>query len=97
MSCSSVPSIFNSNAIGANQSMSKYTYTRKHKLNGKKLDITNEVVGMMNINEYLLATVPKLTKLIDEIHDAITSGNLTDQDMVYEIKRLFEEFEKQSA
>ncbi len=77
--------------------MSKYQYIRKHKLNGKKLDITNEVVGMMNINEYLLATVPKMTKLIDEIHDAITSGNLTDQDMVYEIKRLFEEFEKQSA
>lgn len=77
--------------------MSKYQYIRKHKLNGKKLDITNEVVGMMNINEYLLAAVPKMTKLIDEIHDAITSGNLTDQGMVYEIKRLFEEFEKQSA
>jgi hypothetical protein len=73
--------------------MSNYTYIRKHKLNGKKLDITNEVVGMMQINDYLLATVPKMTKLIDEIHDAITSGNLTDQDMVYEIKRLFEEFE----
>ena len=73
--------------------MSKYQYIRKHKLNGRKLDITNEVVGMMQINDYLLATVPKMTKLIDEIHDAITSGNLTDQDMVYEIKRLFEEFE----
>lgn len=77
--------------------MSKYTYTRKHKLNGKKLDITNEVVGMMNINEYLLATVPKLTKLIDEIHDTLTDGSLTDQDRVYQLKRLFEEFEKQSC
>lgn len=77
--------------------MSKYTYTRKHKLNGKKTDITNEVVGMMNINEYLLATVPKLTKLIDEIHDALTDESLTDQGMVYKIKHLFEEFEKQQA
>ena len=45
--------------------MSKYQYIRKHKLNGKKADITNEIVGIMNINEYLLATVPKMTKLID--------------------------------
>jgi DNA-binding ferritin-like protein len=77
--------------------MSKYQYIRKHKLNGKKLDITNEVVGMMNINEYLLATVPKMTKLIDEIHDAVTDGSLTDQDRVYQLKRLFEMFEKQST
>ena len=77
--------------------MSKYTYIRKHKLNGKKTDITNEVVGMMNINEYLLATVPKLTKLIDEIHDTLTDESLTDQGMVHEIKHLFEEFEKQQA
>lgn len=77
--------------------MSKYQYIRKHKLNGKKADITNEIVGIMNINEYLLATVPKMTKLIDEIHDVVTDGNLPDQDRVYQLKRLFEEFEKQSV
>lgn len=77
--------------------MSKYQYTRKHKLNGKKLDVTEEVNGIMQINDYLLATVPKMTKLIDEIHDAITSGNLTDQDVVYELKRLFKEFEKENV
>ena len=77
--------------------MSKYQYIRKHKLNGKKTDITNEVVGMININEYLLATVPKMTKLIDEIHDVVTDGNLTDQDRVYQLKRLFEEFEKEQV
>ena len=77
--------------------MSKYQYIRKHKLNGKKADITNEIVGIMNINEYLLATVPKMTKLIDEIHDVVTDGNLTDQDRVYQLKRLFEEFEKEQV
>lgn len=77
--------------------MSKYTYTRKHKLNGKKIDITNEVVGMMNINEYLLTTVPKLTKLIDEIHDTLTDEGLTDQDRVYQLKHLFEDFEKEQV
>ncbi len=77
--------------------MSKYQYIRKHKLNGKKLDITNEVVGMMNINDYLLATVPKMTKLIDEIHAVVTDGSLTDQDRVYQLKRLFEEFEKEQV
>ena len=73
--------------------MSNYKYTRKHKLNGKKLDVTEEVTGIMQINDYLLATVPKMTKLIDEIHDTITSGNLTDQETVYQLKRLFKEFE----
>lgn len=73
--------------------MSNYTYTRKHKLNGKKLDVTEEINGIMQINDYLLATVPKMTKLIDEIHDTITSGNLTDQETVYQLKRLFKEFE----
>lgn len=77
--------------------MSKYTYIRKHKLNGKKVDITNEVIGMMNINEYLLATVPKMTKLIDEIHDTITDGSLTDQDRVYQLKHLFEMFEREQV
>lgn len=77
--------------------MSKYQYIRKHKLNGKKTDITNEVVGMMNINEYLLATVPKMTKLIDEIHDALTDEGLTDQDRVYQLKHLFEDFEKEQV
>lgn len=77
--------------------MSKYQYIRKHKLNGKKADITNEIVGIMNINEYLLATVPKMTKLIDEIHDVVTDGNMTDQDRVYQLKRLFEEFEKEQV
>lgn len=77
--------------------MSKYQYIRKHKLNGKKADITNEVVGMININEYLLATVPKMTKLIDEIHDTVTDGSLPDQDRVYQLKRLFEEFEKEQV
>lgn len=77
--------------------MSKYQYIRKHKLNGKKADITNEIVGIMNINEYLLDTVPKMTKLIDEIHDAVTDGNLTDQDRMYQLKRLFEEFEKEQV
>ena len=77
--------------------MSKYTYTRKHKLNGKKIDITNEVVGMMNINEYLLATVPKLTKLIDEIHDTLADEGLTDQDRVYQLKHLFEDFETEQV
>ena len=75
--------------------MSKYQYIRKHKLNGKKIDITNEIVGMMQINDYLLATVPKMTKLIDEIHDCITDGSMTDQGRVYQIKQLFEMFEKQ--
>ena len=77
--------------------MSKYTYIRKHKLSGKKTDITNEVVGMMNINEYLLATVPKMTKLIDEIYDTLTDEGLTDQDRVYQLKRLFENFEKEQV
>jgi len=77
--------------------MSKYTYIRKHKLSGKKTDITNEVVGMMNINEYLLATVPKMTKLIDEIYDTLTDEGLTDQDRVYQLKRLFEDFEKEQV
>ncbi len=77
--------------------MSKYTYIRKHKLNGKKVDITDEIIGIMNINDYLLATVPKMTKLIDEIHDAVTDGSLTDQDRVYQLKRLFEEFEKEQV
>jgi DNA-binding ferritin-like protein len=95
--CSIALSTYSIIATGANQDMSKYTYIRKHKLNGKKTDITEEVNGIMNINEYLLATVPKMTKLIDEIHDTITSGNLTDQDMVYELKRLFKEFEKQQV
>jgi hypothetical protein len=31
--------------------------------------------------------VPKMTKLIDEIHDALTDESLTDQGMVYKIKR----------
>jgi len=82
--------------------MNKYQYIRKHKLNGKKADITNEIVGIMNINEYLLATVPKMTKLIDEIHDVIINtdiadDNLADIERVDQIKRLFEEFEKQSV
>jgi len=77
--------------------MPNYTYTRKHKLNGKKVDITDEIIGIMNINDYLLATVPKMTKLIDEIHDAVTDRSLTDQDRVYQLKRLFEEFEKQQV
>ena len=77
--------------------MSKYTYIRKHKLSGKKTDITNEVVGMMNINEYLLATVPKMTKLIGETHDTLTDEGLTDQDRVYQLKRLFEDFEKEQV
>lgn len=77
--------------------MNKYQYIRKHKLNGKKADITNEIVGIMNINEYLLATVPKMTKLIDEIHDAVTDGNLTDQDRVYQLKHLFEMFEREQV
>jgi hypothetical protein len=77
--------------------MSKYQYIRKHKLNGKKVDITDEIIGIMNINDYLLATVPKMTKLIDEIHDTVTDGSLTDQDRVYQLKRLFEEFEKEQV
>jgi hypothetical protein len=77
--------------------MSKYQYIRKHKLNGKKADITNEIVGIMNINEYLLATVPKMTKLIDEIHNCITDGSLTDQDRVHQLKRLFEMFEREQV
>lgn len=77
--------------------MSKYQYIRKHKLNGKKVDITDEIIGIMNINDYLLATVPKLTKLIDEIHDTLTDESLTDQGVVYNLKHLFEEFEKQQA
>jgi len=77
--------------------MPNYTYTRKHKLNGKKVDITDEIIGIMNINDYLLATVPKMTKLIDEIHDAVTDRSLTDQDRVYQLKRLFEMFEKQQV
>jgi len=75
--------------------MSKYTYYRKHKLNGKKTDITDEINGMMNINEYLLAMTPKLTKLIDELHDTVTDGSLTDQDIVFKIKHLFREFEQE--
>lgn len=74
--------------------MSKYTYTRKHKLSGKKTDITNEVVGMMNINEYLLATVPKMTKLIDEVHDCVKNEEMSDEQRVAGILTLFAMFEK---
>lgn len=77
--------------------MSKYQYIRKHKLNGKKVDITEEIIGIMQINDYLLATVPRMTKLIDEIHDTVTDGSLTDQGRVYQLNRLFEMFEKQST
>lgn len=74
--------------------MSKYAYIRKHKLNGKKTDITNEVVGMMNINDYLLATVPKMTKLIDEIHDCVKNEEMSDEQRVAGILMLFAMFEK---
>lgn len=77
--------------------MSKYQYIRKHKLNGRKLDITNEVVGMMQINDYLLATVPKMTKLIDEIHDCIKNDALTDEQRVAGILMLFAMFEKEQV
>lgn len=75
--------------------MSKYTYIRKHKLNGKKTDITDEIVGMININDYLLATVPKMTKLIDEIHDCVKNNELTDEQRVAGIAMLFAMFEKE--
>lgn len=75
--------------------MSKYTYIRKHKLNGKKTDITEEVNEIMNINEYLLATVPKMTKIIDEIHDCIKNDEMSDEQRVAGILMLFAMFEKQ--
>lgn len=77
--------------------MSKYTYIRKHKLNGKKLDITNEIVGMMQINDYLLATVPKMTKLIDEIHDTIMNDEMSDEQRVAGILMLFAMFEREQV
>jgi hypothetical protein len=77
--------------------MSKYRYTRKHKLNGKKVDITNEIIGIMNINEYLLATVPKMTKLIDEIHDCIKNDEMTDEQRIAGILMLFAMFEKEQT
>lgn len=73
--------------------MSKYQYIRKHKLNGKKLDITNEIVGMMQINDYLLATLPKLTKLINEIQEVVKEESTTDKVKVVQVKMLFEMFE----
>ena len=75
--------------------MSKYTYYRKHKLNGKKTDITDEINGMMNINEYLLAMTPKLTKLIDELHDTVMNDNISDVERIAGIKLLFAIFEKE--
>lgn len=74
--------------------MSKYQYIRKHKLNGKKLDITNEIVGMMQINDYLLAILPKLTKLISEIQEAVKEESTNDEVKVVQVKLLFEMFEK---
>lgn len=74
--------------------MSKYQYIRKHKLNGKKLDITNEIVGMMQINDYLLATLPKLTKLISEVSEVVNDESMTDGGKVEQVKQLFEMFEK---
>jgi hypothetical protein len=73
--------------------MSKYQYTRKHKLNGKKLDITNEIVGMMQINDYLLATLPKLTKLISEVQEVVNDESMTDGGKVMQVKQLFKKFE----
>lgn len=77
--------------------MSKYQYTRKHKLNGKKLDITNEIVGMMQINDYLLATLPKLTKLIGEVSECVNDESMTDEGKVVQVKQLFKMFEMQSC
>lgn len=77
--------------------MSKYQYIRKHKLNGKKLDITNEIVGMMQINDYLLATLPKLTKLINEVSEVVNDESMTDEGKVKQVKHLFKMFEKQST
>lgn len=77
--------------------MSKYTYIRKHKLNGKKTDITEDIIGIMNINEYLLATVPKMTKLIDEIHDTIMNDEMSDEQRVAGILMLFAMFEREQV
>lgn len=77
--------------------MSKYQYIRKHKLNGKKLDITNEIVGMMQINDYLLATLPKLTKLIGEVSECVNDESMTDEWKVVQVKQLFKMFEMQSC
>lgn len=89
--------MFYINVTGASQSMSKYQYIRKHKLNGKKLDITNEIVGMMQINDYLLATLPKLTKLINEVSEVVNDESMTDEGKVKQVKQLFKMFEKQST
>lgn len=75
--------------------MSKYTYIRKHKLNGKKTDITNEIVGMMQINDYLLVTVPKLTKLISEIQETISNPSLTDEGKIAGVTMLISMFEQE--
>ena len=77
--------------------MSKYQYIRKHKLNGKKLDITDEIIGIMNINDYLLATVPKLTKLVCEVQEVVKDESTTSEVKVGQVKQLFEMFEKQST
>lgn len=77
--------------------MSNYKYTRKHKLNGKKLDVTEEVNGIMQINDYLMATVPKMTKLIDEIHDCVKDDELTGEQRVAGILMLFAMFEKEQV
>lgn len=95
--CSIALSTYSIIATGANQDMSKYTYIRKHKLNGKKTDITEEVNGIMNINEYLLATVPKMTKLIDEIHDTIMNDEMSDEQRVAGILMLFAMFEREQV
>ena len=95
--CSIALSTYSIIATGANQDMSKYTYIRKHKLNGKKTDITEEVNGIMNINEYLLATVPKMTQLIDEIHDCIKNDEMTDEQRVEGIMALFAMFEREQV
>jgi len=77
--------------------MSKYQYIRKHRLNGKKLDITDEIIGIMNINDYLLATVPKLTKLVSEVQEVVKDESTTSEVKVGQVKQLFEMFEKQST
>lgn len=77
--------------------MSKYQYIRKHRLNGKKVDITDEIIGIMNINDYLLATVPKLTKLVSEVQEVVKDESTTSEVKVGQVKQLFEMFEKQST
>lgn len=70
----------------------KYTYTRKHKLTGKKEDVSDDIQTLLNASDYAVVTIPKLTKLICEIHEQL-SADVTDAEKVVGISMSFKMFE----